>query len=361
MNLSRLKYNQFNIWPGFVDVLATLLIVTIFTIMISGVAQVYFNEVLGKKTSEISQLDLKLKSLSEELSLQINKNDTLNERNVTLESSIKNLKDENKVLDTSLKKSKLSLKLNDQKIFSLGKEKENLENNLRQTNKKIVINEKEINKKERIILQNLKSIVDLEKNINELKKQIFSLSAQLEESENRDLKNKVKIQNLGKKLNLALAGKVQELSEYQSIFLKKIKNVISGRKDIILSDDRFVFPAEIFFKSGNDSLEDTGLIELKKIASSLTEISKIIPKEIDWVLRIDGHTDKRPISTKKFSSNWQLSSARAIKIVKYLINEGIPPDRLVAAGFGEFHPLVDENNERAYSKNRRIEIKLTKR
>ncbi len=361
MKLSKGRHTQFNIWPGFVDVLATLLIVTIFTIMISGVAQVYFNEILGKKTNQISKLDMKLRSLNEELSIQINKNSKLYKKNVDLQSTVNNLKEENNSLDISLKKNKFTLKLNDKKIFNLSEEKKSLEQELGKAEKKIDLNKNEIARKEEVISKNITSIKNLEKNIEELKKQIFSLSNQLDKAEEKDLKNRVKIQNLGKKLNLALAGKVQELSEYQSIFLKNIKSVISGRNDIILIDDRFVFPAEIFFKSGNDTLEDTGLIELKKIASSLIEISKIIPEEIDWVLRIDGHTDKRPISTREFSSNWHLSSARAIKIVKYLINEGISPSRLVAAGFGEFHPLQDQDNAEAFKKNRRIEIKLTNR
>ncbi len=130
---------------------------------------------------------------------------------------------------------------------------------------------------------------------------------------------------------------------------------------MIVSGDRFIFPSEIFFESASDNLVLEGNKELKKIAKSLIEISKIIPNEIDWVLRIDGHTDRRPISNNKFASNWELSSSRAIKIVEFLIEEGIPPNRLIAAGFGEFSPLMNENTQIAYQKNRRIEIKLTNR
>ena len=183
----------------------------------------------------------------------------------------------------------------------------------------------------------------------------------MDKAEDNDKKNKVKIKNLGKKLNLALAGKVQELSQFQSIFLKKIKESIGNRADVIVSGDRFIFPSEIFFKSGSDNIESTGEEQLQKIAKSLLEISKIIPKEIDWVLRIDGHTDSRPISNELFSSNWHLSSARAIKIVNFLINSGLPPKRLVAAGFGEYSPLINQNTNEAFRKNRRIEIKLTNR
>ena len=149
------------------------------------------------------------------------------------------------------------------------------------------------------------------------------------------------------------------MSEYQSLFLKKIKKALSNRQDVLVSGDRFILPSEIFFKSADDNLEENAKKELNKIASTLKEISLIIPQEIDWVLRIDGHTDKRPIFNEQFRSNWHLSSARSIRIVNFLIEKGIPPDKLIAAGFGEFSPLINKNTEDAFRKNRRIEIKLT--
>mgnify|MGYP003328997280 CR=1 FL=1 len=138
--------------------------------------------------------------------------------------------------------------------------------------------------------------------------------------EEEDKKNKVKIENLGKKLNQALAGKLQELSEYQSIFFKKIKEALGDRKDIKVEGDRFIFPSEIFFESGSDIIQAEGIKKLSDIAKSLNEISEKIPSKIDWVLRIDGHTDKIPIYNEKFNSNWHLSSSRAINIVKLLIS-----------------------------------------
>jgi len=162
-------------------------------------------------------------------------------------------------------------------------------------------------------------------------------------------------------LNQALAGKVQELSEYQSLFFRKIKEALGNRDDIKVSGDRFIFPSEIFFQSGSDIIQNNGVEKLENIALSLKEISEKIPKKIDWVLRIDGHTDKIPINNEKFNSNWHLSSSRAINIVKFLIQNDIPAKRLVAAGFGEYSPLINEDSEVAYQKNRRIEIKLTTR
>lgn len=361
MRISQKKIGQFNIWPGFVDILATLLIVTIFTIMISGIAQVYFNEIIGKNKNEISKLDVTINDLSKKLSLELDKNKSLISFNDTLSLNLKNSKNEILELETSLKKSKLLTKIGEEKIFSLREKNENLVKDITNRNKDLQEKNIFITEKEEDLIKKTKFINKLEKNLNELKKQLITLSTQLNEAEMEDKKNKVEIKNLGKKLNSALAGKVQELSQYQSLFFKEVKNSLGERDDVIISDDRFIFPSEIFFISASDELETNGIAELRKIAISLNQISKIIPKEIDWVLRIDGHTDKIPIYNNNFASNWHLSSSRAIRIVNYLIDEGIPPNRLIAAGFGEFHPLIDKNTEDAYQKNRRIEIKLTNR
>ncbi len=361
MRSNKKKINELNIWPGFVDVLATLLIVTIFTILVSGIAQIYFNDVLGKKTTKISELDLKLAEISEKLSLQITSNKNLKNSNMELKNFLNLEKDKNLEIVSKLKKRELQIKINEKKILELTDNNLELLENVRKKNNSISDLKLENKNKSNKITENLELINKLEKNITLMYEKISILSDQLDEVESRDKKNKVIIKSLGEKLNQALAGKVQELSEYQSIFLKKVKESIGNRSDIIISGDRFIFPSEIFFKSASDELVLEGNNELKKIAQSLLEISSIIPKDIDWVLRIDGHTDKRPISNNKFASNWHLSSSRAIKIVDILISEGLPPKRLIAAGFGEYSPLINENTELAYQKNRRIEIKLTNR
>ena len=145
------------------------------------------------------------------------------------------------------------------------------------------------------------------------------------------------------------------------MFFRKIKEALCDRDDIKVSGDRFIFPSEIFFQSGSDIIQNDGIDKLTNVAFSLKEIAEKIPKKIDWVLRIDGHTDKIPINNENFDSNWHLSSSRSINIVKFLIQNGIPPKRLVAAGFGEYSPLINEDSEMAYQRNRSIEIKLTTR
>ncbi len=355
------RLNTLNIWPGFVDVLATLLIVTIFAIMISIITQLYFNDLVGKKKSQIVELDSEIIKIGELLALQKQKSQEAKNENIQLQSNIKILQDKLFEVQNEVSNKILQIEIAENKIFSLNERNINLIDDLKEKNSEVDnfrSNEKKIKKDLRT---KDTSIQKLNENLLQLNSQITKLKVLLANSEEKDKKNQVQIKNLGKKLNLALAGRVQELSEYQSIFLKKIKNAIGNRKDVIISGDRFIFPSEIFFKTASDEIDTLGNLELKKIARSLKDISEIIPKEIDWVLRIDGHTDKRPISNSIFASNWHLSSSRAIKIINILISEGIQPNRLVAAGFGEFSPLTDKNTEEAFAKNRRIEIKLTNR
>ncbi len=183
----------------------------------------------------------------------------------------------------------------------------------------------------------------------------------LGDSEKRDKQSQAQIADLGQRLNVALAKRVQELSQYRSTFFGELKKSLGDRDDIQVVGDRFVFQSEIFFESGSADLTAAGLAELDKLAIALQQLEARIPKELNWVLRIDGHTDIRPIATPTFRSNWELSSSRAISVVKYLIGHGVPAYRLVAAGFGEFQPFGNGNTEADLRRNRRIELKLTER
>jgi chemotaxis protein MotB len=194
-----------------------------------------------------------------------------------------------------------------------------------------------------------------------LRQQLDEITASLELARAQGKAKDVRIEELGKELNLALANKVNELQRYRSDFFGKLRAVLGNRSDIQVVGDRFVVPSELLFSSGTDELTSAARVQLDQLAATLREVSAEIPSELDWVLRIDGHTDKRPISTPRFPSNWELSSARAIAIVKYLVLQGIPPRRLAANGFGEFRPLDPAENEAAYAINRRIEIQLTNR
>ena len=208
----------------------------------------------------------------------------------------------------------------------------------------------------------LAQIEVLNQQISALRRQLAALEEALDASEKRDKESQGKIADLGQRLNVALAQRVQELSRYRSEFFGRLRAILGNRPDIRIVGDRFVFQSEVFFDTGQAMLLPEGRAELDKLATALIDLDKQIPGEIAWVLRVDGHTDVRPIlNSPVFKSNWELSSARAISVVQYLISLGVPAQRLVAAGFAEFQPLDTAQTEDAYKRNRRIELKLTER
>ena len=201
----------------------------------------------------------------------------------------------------------------------------------------------------------------LNRQMAELRKQVARLNTALQASKAASTAQKAEIVNLGKRLNAALASKVQELARYRSEFFGRLRQVLGNRRDIRVVGDRFVFQSEVLFGSGSAEIGEKGKRQLTQLAQTLKSISAKIPKDLDWVLRVDGHTDRVPIKTAAFPSNWELSMARAISVVKFLISQGIPARNLAAAGFGEFRPLDARTDEIAYRRNRRIELKLDQR
>jgi len=207
----------------------------------------------------------------------------------------------------------------------------------------------------------LAQIEVLNQQISALRRQLAALEDALDASEKRDKESQSRIADLGSRLNVALAQRVQELTRYRSEFFGRLRAILGNRPDIRVVGDRFVFQSEVFFDTGQATLLPEGQQELNSVATALIDLDKQIPAEISWVLRVDGHTDVRPINSPVFKSNWELSSARAISVVQYMISLGVPAQRLVAAGFAEFQPLDAGNTEEAFRRNRRIELKLTER
>ena len=194
-----------------------------------------------------------------------------------------------------------------------------------------------------------------------LRQQLLSLQQAIEAAESKDREQEVLISNLGERLNRALAAKVEELSRFRSEFFGRLREVLGERRDVTIVGDRFVFQSEVLFGSGSADLEEDGKAGLADLADTLLEIAPTIPEDIEWILRVDGHTDAIPIFTAQFPSNWELSAARAISVIQFLIERGIPAHRLAATGFGEFQPLDPGDDEIAHRRNRRIELKLTER
>jgi chemotaxis protein MotB len=218
-----------------------------------------------------------------------------------------------------------------------------------------------LDEQKKITNEALAKVEMLNQQLAALRLQLASLQEALEASEAKDKESQAKIADLGQRLNVALAKKVQELNRYRSDFFGKLKEALGNRPDFQIVGDRFVFPSDVLFDSGSDVLKLEAAIQLEKLAAALNELETQIPPDIAWVMRVDGHTDIRPIATPEFPSNWELSSARAISVVRYLMQLGVPANRLVAAGFGEFQPIDAGEDDEALRKNRRIELKLTEK
>jgi len=204
-------------------------------------------------------------------------------------------------------------------------------------------------------------IENLSQQIDALKDKLSSISRALQLEEQKTAGQKAQLANLGQRLNTLLAERVNELEQYRSDFFGRLRKVLVKSPDIRIEGDRFLLPSALFFASASATLDERGKHELNKLAQTLNEISVAIPGDINWILRVDGHTDQLPIHTLRFPSNWELSTARAVSVVRYLAEQGIPPKRMTAAGFGEFHPVDPGQSEAAYQRNRRIELKLTRR
>jgi chemotaxis protein MotB len=220
----------------------------------------------------------------------------------------------------------------------------------------------ELDAQKRISSNALAQVEVLNQQIAALRRQLAAIENALDASEKKNQESQSRITELGQRLNLALAQKVQELSRYRSDFFGKLRDILGNRPDVRVVGDRFVLQSELFFDTGKADLLPVAAAELDKVAAALVGLEQQIPTDIPWVLRVDGHTDVRPIAPGAlFKSNWDLSAARAIAVVQYLIGKGVKPQRLVAAGFGEFQPIDAGTTEDAYRRNRRIEFKLTER
>jgi chemotaxis protein MotB len=330
----------FNYWPGFVDALSTLVLAIVFLLSVFLVVQFYLSQEVSGKDKALEQLNAKIAQLNELLSLekvtQLNLSDELSQTRAGL-ATAEAERDRAKGLYEGL--------------AGAGNDAAGRATELN----------KALDSEKQVSARALAQVEILNQQISALRRQLAALEAALDASEKRDKDSQTRITDLGQRLNVALAQRVQELSRYRSEFFGRLRTILGNRPDIRIVGDRFVFQSEVFFDTGQATLLPEGKAELDKLADALKDLDKKIPSEIPWVLRVDGHTDVRPINSQQFKSNWELSAARAISVVQYLVSLGVPPQRLVAAGFGEFQPLDTGATEDAYKRNRRIELKLTER
>jgi chemotaxis protein MotB len=327
-------------WPGFVDALSTLLLGIIFLLSVFVVVQFFLSQEVTGKDTALSRLNAQIAQLTDLLSLEKTGKLSLEEQLGQLRSNLSSAEGER------------------DRFRGLY---EGVGSGASAAQGKVVELNTALDSEKRITARALAQVEVLNQQISALRRQLAALEEAVEASEKRDKESQGRIADLGQRLNIALAQRVQELSRYRSDFFGRLRAILGNRPDIRIVGDRFVFQSEIFFDAGQAVLKPEGRAELDKLATALSELDRQIPAEIAWVLRVDGHTDVRPIATPQFPSNWELSSARAIAVVQYLISKGISAQRLVAAGFGEFQPLDAERTDEAFRRNRRIELKLTER
>jgi chemotaxis protein MotB len=327
-------------WPGFVDALSTMLIIVLFVLLVFTLAQLFLSQILAGRNEALAALNKQVAELADLLKMEKAQGDEMRRTIGALTAQLQSSAAARDKLQTQLSEAQAAL------LAARG-QTGNAQSEL---------------EAERRVSAEAKAQVDLlNQQIAALRAELARISKALDVSEQKDKDQEVQIAALGERLNRALASKVEELARYRSEFFGRLREVLGDRPDIRIVGDRFVFQSEVLFDSGSAELAPAGQTQMASLAQTLKEISAKIPKELSWVLRVDGHTDKRPIHNAQFASNWELSSARAISVVKFLIAQGIPAEHLVAAGFGEYQPLDEGNSEDALRKNRRIELKLTER
>jgi chemotaxis protein MotB len=341
MALSRgRRDNGMNYWPGFVDALSTLVLSIIFLLTVFMVAQFFLSQEVSGKDTALARLTAQISRLSDLLSLERAGKTSLEDEIARLRSSLSSAEGER------------------DRLRGLAAANQAAANDKAEAGKL----SSQIDLEKAATARAVAQIEILNQQITALRRQIAALEEALGTSEQKEKESQLRITDLGQRLNVALAQRVQELSRYRSDFFGKLREILGNRPDIRVVGDRFVFQSEVFFDSGAAVLRPEGRAELDQLATALIELEKKIPSGINWVLRVDGHTDTRPVTgNSSFKSNWELSAARAISVVQYLISKGISPQRLVAAGFGEFQPIDPGSTEEAFSRNRRIELKLTER
>lgn len=305
--LTRSGRNTVNVWPAFVDALASVVLVLIFMLLVFVLGQFLLGATLAGRDRALTELNQQVRELADALALERSQSETLLAE-----------------LRATLTEREAAMEAQGVELAARGER-----------------------------------LGQLDRQVAALREQIARLNAALEASESTIGKQKVEIARLGERLNVALARKVEELQRYRSEFFGRLRQLLAKHPGIRISGDRFVFQSELLFPSGEATLVPEGERQLAQLAATLKTVTRVIPEDINWILRIDGHTDRRPIRTAQFASNWELSTARALSVVRFLAAQGIPQKRLAAAGFGEYYPLDPGNTEAAYARNRRIEIKLT--
>lgn len=387
--LSRRFRRTVDIWPGWVDALSTLLIIIIFILLVFVLAQFYLGQALSNREQALVQLNGQLAQLGDMLNierkaraeLELTVGRLTTDLNAATEQvgllttqltektgEAERLTAELSVANTQMAKDKEAitkqvqdLALLQNSVKALEALKTTLERQVADLGGRLTKSEGSIAKERALTVEAQAQAALMSQQLQDMQAELQRLAQTLDASDKLTAEQKAQISDLGRRMNRALAGKVQELQRYRSEFFGRLRDILGTRPGITVVGDRFVFQSEVLFGSGSAELGLDGQQQMNQLARTLLDVAKAIPGDINWILRVDGHTDSQPIATAQFRSNWELSTARAIAVVRYLTAQGIPPERLAAAGFGEFQPLESGTDAVARSKNRRIELKFDQR
>jgi chemotaxis protein MotB len=342
MALSRgRRYEAVNYWPGFVDALSTMLLVIIFLLSVFMLAQFFLSQEVTGKDQALARLNRQIEELTNLLALERTQKSADESRISVLSATLENTERDQKRLKDAASQGAVEADAASGKASAVASA---------------------FDQQKQLSAQALAQVDVLNQQISALRKQLAAIEDALSASEAAGREAQSKIADLGQRLNVALAQKVQELNRYRSDFFGRLRQILGSRPDIRVVGDRFVFESSVLFDVGKADISPAGQKSLDTLAAAVLDLEREIPPDIPWILRVDGHTDNRPITgAGQYKSNWELSAARAVSVVQYLISRGVEPDRLAAAGFGEFQPIDQGTDEEALARNRRIELKLTER
>lgn len=404
--LSRRTRRTTDIWPGFVDALSTLLIIIIFILMVFVLGQFFLGQALSGRDQALERLTSQVNELGEMLALerQASADLSLNVTQLSDQLQAANIELDNMALlrmeNRDFKGQILSLERNaqtranemarmqnaidaateaaeedqsqiaaqrqelavlQQNIRALEALRTELETEISRLGDTVVDRDRQVATERQVSIEARAQSALMSQQLEALRQELGRLAETLDASDALSEEQRAQISDLGRRMNRALAGKVQELQRYRSEFFGRLRDILGTRPGIRVDGDRFVFQSEVLFASGSADLAIEGKRQLTQLAKTLLDISRDIPEEVDWIMRVDGHTDDVPINTAIFRSNWELSMARALSVVRYLTSQGVPPERLAAAGFGEYQPIEAAKTAAARAKNRRIELKIDQR
>ncbi|TAK99614.1 MAG: peptidoglycan -binding protein [Rhodospirillaceae bacterium] len=385
-----------DIWPGWVDALSTLLIIIIFVLLVFVLGQFFLAQALSGRDKELGQLSGQIADLGRMLSLEkqahaeLEQNigrltdqltdaksqiDALSQLKLDLSSQLagKTAEADSRAKENSRLKQSLTqaTELNNENQATIASQVQELallhqsvkamEAYKAQLEKDVAARTADVGKEKQVSVAAQAEAALMSQQLQDMQNELARLTQALDASDKLTAEQKAQVSDLGRRMNRALAGKVQELQRYRSEFFGRLRDILGEQPGITIVGDRFVFQSEVLFSSASAEIGPDGQRQLTNLAHTLLDLAKQIPPEVNWILRVDGHTDTVPIKSAVFTSNWELSTARALAVVKFLISQGVPPERLAAAGFGEFQPIDPASTPAARAHNRRIELKLDQR